>query len=320
MKAAAALLSLAALVVAAVVLLSDGGPGARGQASSAAASSLRRGGLDMGTASSPLAVQLAGARNVVVPPFARKDRPASGLLFDVDTGQVLWQRNATTRRPIASLTKIMTALVVVDRVPPGKTVQVTKFDARAPGSAVGALPVGKRIGVETMLNGLLLASGNDSARALARRAGGSQRGFVRRMNALGRLLGLQCSHYATPDGYRNRDNWSCAADLAAEARALLRDPRLARIVRRAAVVLPWPVKRGKRKKLFLYNHNPLLQQRYPGVTGVKTGYTDAAGSCFVVTARRGDVHLGVVLLDSPDIDGQAKSLLARGFKAVRHVR
>jgi serine-type D-Ala-D-Ala carboxypeptidase (penicillin-binding protein 5/6) len=316
-KAAVALVLVVAAAAAAVLALSGSGPGARGPSGSAAASALRDDDpLDMGTASAPLAVDLENAKQVVVPPFKRDQLPAAGLLFDVDTGQVLWSRNPTVRRPIASLTKIMTAIVVSDRIPAGARVKVSKFDARAPGSAVGALPVGKRIGVETMLYGLMLASGNDTARALARRAGGSQKGFVKRMNAYVKLLGLQCTHYATPDGYMNRDNYSCAADLAAEARALLRDPRLARIVKRRSVILPWPVKRGKRKKLELYNHNPLLLQNYPGVTGVKTGYTDAAGSCFVVTAKRGDVHLGVVLLDSPDIDGQAKSLFSRGFRAL----
>jgi D-alanyl-D-alanine carboxypeptidase len=163
-----------------------------------------------------------------------------------------------------------------------------------------------------MLHGLMLPSGNDAARALAERVAGSLRGFVELMNAKASALGLQCTRFSSPDGYQDRGNHSCAADLAAIGRAVLRQPRLARIVRRSTAVLPFPIK-GRR--LHLTNNNPLLRRRYRGVTGIKTGYTDAAGLCLVATARRGPVHLGVVLLDSPNWDTQARKLLDRGFRA-----
>ena len=95
---------------------------------------------------------------------------------------------------------------------------------------------------------------------------------------------------------------------------MLRVPRLARIVRRREAVLPFPIKGGK---LYLYNNNPLLRQGYRGITGLKTGYTDAAGRCLVATARRGALKLGVVLLHSPDPAGQARRLLDRGFAVAR---
>jgi D-alanyl-D-alanine carboxypeptidase len=117
---------------------------------------------------------------------------------------------------------------------------------------------------------------------------------------------------STPSGFEDKDNHSCAADLAAIGRAVLREPRLARIVRKREAVVPFPIKGGK---LYLYNHNPLLAQGYPGTTGIKTGYTDAAGRCLVATAKHGAVKLGVVLLDSPDPGKQAEQLLNRGFKA-----
>ena len=98
------------------------------------------------------------------------------------------------------------------------------------------------------------------------------------------------------------------------ARAVLRDRRLAPIVRTRAAVLRFPIKGGK---LYLYNNNPLLRIGYRGTTGVKTGYTEAAGSCLVASARRGSRRLGVVLLHSPDTGGQASRLLDRGFAALR---
>jgi D-alanyl-D-alanine carboxypeptidase len=109
-------------------------------------------------------------------------------------------------------------------------------------------------------------------------------------------------------------NHSCAPDLAALARAVMREPRLARVVRRRSAVLPFPVKGGR---LYLYNSNPLLRAGFRGATGVKTGYTRAAGRCFVATARRGRIRLGLVLLGSPDTGGQAAKLLERGFARSR---
>jgi D-alanyl-D-alanine carboxypeptidase (penicillin-binding protein 5/6) len=265
-----------------------------------------------GTAPSPLAVRLEEPGDAVQLRF--KHPPRSGLLFDIDTGRVLWRRDPTRVLPIASLTKMMTALVVADRVPAGSKVKITREALRYQGSGVGLLPRGKRIGVTTMLHGLLLPSGNDAAIALAQRAARTVPGFVTLMNARARRMGLLCSHFTRPDGFQDRGNHSCAGDLAAIARAVLRVPRLARIVRRRQAVLPFPVKGGK---LYLYNNNPLLRQGYRGTTGMKTGYTDAAGRCLVATARRGPLKLGVVLLHSPDPATQARKLLDRGFALER---
>ncbi len=265
--------------------------------------------LDLGTAPSPLSVRLEDPRDSVRPHFKRP--PRAGLLFDIDTGQVLWRRRARLQRPIASLTKMMTALVVDERLRLRDRIRVTRRALRTSGSKVGLMRKGMRLPVRTLLYGLLLPSGNDAARVLAQGAGGgSIRRFVRRMNAMAATLGLRCSHFNTPSGLEDADNHSCAADLAAMARAMLRRPRLTRIVGRRFKVLRFPVK-GRR--LYLYNHNPLLLKGYRGATGVKTGYTDAAGACFVATARRGPVKLGVVLLDSPDIERQARRLLDAGF-------
>jgi D-alanyl-D-alanine carboxypeptidase len=98
------------------------------------------------------------------------------------------------------------------------------------------------------------------------------------------------------------------------ARAVLRVRRLARIVRRRTAVLPFP---GRARRLYLTNSNPLLRAGYRGTTGLKTGWTRAAGRCLVATARRRGVHLGVVLLDSPDPGAQARRLLDRGWRARR---
>ena len=266
-----------------------------------------------GTAPAPLAVRLDVPGDPVRVTFEHP--PKAGLLFDLDSGRVLWRRNPSRVLPVASLTKMMTAILVAERVPPRGRVRITPETLRYTGSGVGLLPRGRLIPVRTMLHGLLLVSGNDAAIALAQRAaGGSVRRFVRLMNQRARAMGLLCTRYTTPSGIVDAGNHSCAGDLAALARAVLRSPRLARIVRKRAAILRFPIQGGK---LYLYNTNPLLRARYRGTTGLKTGYTVAAGRCLVATAKRGRRRLGVVLLHSPEPGRQARRLLDRGFGSNR---
>jgi D-alanyl-D-alanine carboxypeptidase (penicillin-binding protein 5/6) len=241
--------------------------------------------------------------------------PRAGVLFDLTTGRVLWQRNAFTRLRIASLTKMMTALLTVKSAPPSGHVLVTRAAVNSAGSKVGVLPLGKHVRVETMLYGLLLPSGNDAAIALAQHVAGSIGAFVTRMNSEAAKLGMGCTRYSSPSGYVNADNFSCAADLAVLAHEDLLQPRLAKIVGTYSRQLPLPIKGGK---VYLYNNNPLLIYHYPGVTGLKTGFTDAAGRCLVATAERDGVRLGVVVLHSPNPGTQARQLLDRGFQGVYH--
>ena len=180
---------------------------------------------------------------------------------------MLWRHDPTRVLPIASLTKMMTALVVADRVTrglEGPDHQARRCTTRARASA--CCRAGKWIGVNTMLYGLLLPSGNDAAIALAQRAaGGSVPRFVALMNERGASRwACRARTSPRPSGFEDTGNHSCAADLAAIARAVLREPRLARIVRKREAVLPFPIKGGK---LYLYNHNPLLRQGYPGTHG-----------------------------------------------------
>jgi D-alanyl-D-alanine carboxypeptidase len=301
-----------AIAVAAFVALRGGGDAGRAAAQgspSAALQAVNGPPSIEDIARRPLDVALRDKLDPVRMDF--KHPPKSGLLFDLDTGEVLWRRAPERVLPIASVTKMMTALVVVLHSQPDDRVRVTKEALAYQGSGIGLLPRGKLVRLESMLNGLLVVSGNDAAIALAQRIGGSVRGFVAMMNAEALQLGLRCSRFSRPDGYSDVDNHSCAADLAALARAVLDQPRLARIVDQRTVVLPFPIKGGK---LWLNSHNPLVVAGYPGTTGIKTGYTDKAGSCFVGTATRNGRRLGVVLLDSPDIGKQATQLLNAGFR------
>ena len=234
----------------------------------------------------------------------------SGLLFDVNTGRVLWERNPSQTVPIASLTKMMTALVVVAHSRPGAKVLITSDALHYTGSGVGLLPKNKRVPLIALLYGLLLPSGNDAAIALADHVAHTQSNFIKLMNAEADDLGLSCTHFTTVSGIVDQGNHSCASDLALIAHEVLTQPLLARIVGSRSAIVPFPIKGGK---LFLYNNNPLLVVRYPGADGVKTGFTDAAGQCLVATARRGHRWLGVVLLHSGNTYAQAMQLLNAGF-------
>jgi D-alanyl-D-alanine carboxypeptidase (penicillin-binding protein 5/6) len=244
--------------------------------------------------------------------FVRK--PRGGLLFDVRSGRVLWRRNPGRRLAIASLTKMMTALLVAEREGPHERVRVSRRAVKTPGSAVGLLPRGKRVQLEAMLNGLLLVSGNDAAVALAEHTAGDVRSFVRLMNRRADDLGLSCTTFSSPHGLLDRGNRSCAIDLAVLARADLAQRRIRRIARKDRAILKFPIKGGR---LFLYNNNPLIRSGYRGTTGLKTGYTERAGRSIVATAKRGRAELGVVLLHSYNPAEQARKLLDRGFAALR---
>jgi serine-type D-Ala-D-Ala carboxypeptidase (penicillin-binding protein 5/6) len=235
--------------------------------------------------------------------------PRAGLVFDLDTGEVLWRRRPVLEVPMASLTKIMTALLAVERGKPDDPVRITRAALRYTGSGIGLLPRGRRVRFETLLNGLLIVSGNDAAIALAVHLAGSERRFVALMNERAADWGLECTHFASPHGLEP-GNRSCARDLAVMTRLAMAEPRIRRIARRRQVDFKFPTKGGR---LYLYGHNPLIRLGYPGAIGLKTGYTDEAGRCFVGVARRRGRRIAVVLLNSRDPSKQAPKLLDAAF-------
>jgi serine-type D-Ala-D-Ala carboxypeptidase (penicillin-binding protein 5/6) len=246
-----------------------------------------------------------------------KHPPAAGVLFDMKSGRILWQRHPRLQHPIASLTKMMTALIVAQRNSPQERVLVSAKAAHTPGSATGLLPRGQKVPLEALLEALLMISANDAAVALAEHDAGTATRFVKLMNEQAGAMALSCTHFSTPNGLRDRGNHSCALDLAALARADLANPRIARIARTRYAKPHFPIK-GKR--LHLANNHYFLQRGLTGlprarVTGLKTGFTDGAGRCYVTTAEIGQHELGVVLLDSPNPLLQVPALLRAGFEA-----
>jgi serine-type D-Ala-D-Ala carboxypeptidase (penicillin-binding protein 5/6) len=265
-------------------------------------------------ASSPFALQRAPRHLPVRVEFAPRNEPRAGILFDVDTGRILWQHNAGRRLPIASLTKMMTALIIARRHRGDERVLITRQAVAFEGSGVGVLPRGKRVPLRTLFYGLLLVSGNDAAIALAQHDSGSLPAFVRRMNRWRDRLGLRCSRFSSPSGILDRGNYSCARDLATLARADLADPLIRKVAATREARFPFPIKGNY---LDLFNNNPFIINGTEGITGLKTGYTDAAGRCYVTTQKVNGHELGVVLLDTPNPLDQVPALLRAGAKAQR---
>jgi serine-type D-Ala-D-Ala carboxypeptidase (penicillin-binding protein 5/6) len=246
-----------------------------------------------------------------------KHPPAAGVLFDVNSGRVLWQRHEQVEHPIASLTKMMTALLVAQEDSLDEQVRVSDKAAHTPGSATGLLPRGHKVPLGPLLEALIMISANDAAVALAEHDAGTVTGFVKRMNEQAQAMGLACTHFTTPNGLRDRGNHSCALDLAALARADLANPRIARIAQTRYAKPHFPIKGNH---LYLSNNHYFLQRGLTGipearVTGLKTGFTDLAGRCYVTTAEIGKHELGVVILDSPNPLMQVPALLRAGFEA-----
>jgi D-alanyl-D-alanine carboxypeptidase len=311
----ALLLALAGGAAAAIALTSDSGGGSPAPAKAGArrlqpiteVSRRPHGALPR---KPPPGILMSGPNAVTV---HLKPKPSAALLFDVDTGRVLWRLHPMRVRPIASVTKIMTALLVTERLPYNATALIKKEAVKYTGSMVGVLPRGRRVPISALMYGMLLPSGNDAATALADRVSGSDRRFAKLMNRRARQLHLSCTHYVTAYGLQ-AGNRSCPADLAALTRIVMSKPRIAHVVRHEHVNIRFKYLKGKH--LDLTSTNPLLALHYPGTIGLKTGFTDPAGHCFIGVVRRGGHTLGAVLLDSADTGDQARELLDAGFRAV----
>ena len=236
--------------------------------------------------------------------------PRAGIAFDLADGRVLWRRGATRRRPIASLTKLMTALLAVERFGARDRVRIPRRADQVGGSRMGGLRPGRRVRAEVLLQGLMIASGNDAAVTLAIAGAGSERAWVSLMNRRAQLLGLRCTHFVDPHGLDPRDQ-SCPADLAALTMRAMGEPRIARIARRRFARV-WP---GAGRKLTLHTTNHLLRDRYPGAIGLKTGYTNLARFCLAAVVERSGRRIGIVLLGSRDTYADARRLARAAVRA-----
>ncbi len=246
---------------------------------------------------------------------ASYDNAAAYALIDFDSGEVIAEKNLSQRVPIASLTKIMTAVVTLDLIDPSEVITVSKRASRAIPTKI-VLEPGEKLTVGQLLHAALLTSANDAAQALSDGidAKYGDAVFVKAMNIKARYIGLKNSKFSNPQGFDDPDNFSTAEDLALLSHyALANYPLIGEIVKKESEYLP--ATQGH-KRYVLYNWNGLVGI-YPDVSGIKIGNTDNAGMTTAVISERGGKKLLVVLLGAPGVlerDLWASQLLDLGYE------
>ena len=255
-------------------------------------------------------------------PVARAAGPEvsaqSAVVLTADTGTVLFEKDGHTPRPVASTTKIMTALLALEAAQErgDPLVDITQEMVAVEGSSMG-LQAGDSISLTGLAAGMLLASGNDAANAAALYLDGSLESFAARMNQRAAALGMEDTHFVTPSGLDGEDaqglgHLSTAYDMALLARAALEDQAFRQLCSSPSLAVEFaePVKR-----VTYTNHNKLLAQ-YQGCVGVKTGFTKEAGRCLVSAAERDGALLIAVTLNAPNDWQDHTALLDYGFSQV----
>ena len=255
-------------------------------------------------------------------PVARAAGPEvsaqSAVVLTADTGTVLFEKDGHTPRPVASTTKIMTALLALEAAQEqgDPLVDITQEMVAVEGSSMG-LQTGDSISLTGLAAGMLLASGNDAANAAALYLDGSLESFAARMNQRAAALGMEDTHFVTPSGLDGEDaqglgHLSTAYDMALLARAALEDQAFRQLCSSPSLAVEFaePVKR-----VTYTNHNKLLAQ-YQGCVGVKTGFTKEAGRCLVSAAERDGALLIAVTLNAPNDWQDHAALLDYGFSQV----
>ena len=213
----------------------------------------------------------------------------AAVIYDRKSKKIIWGKKENERRPMASTTKIMTAIVVLEHANLNDTVTVSKKSGGTGGSRLG-LKAGDKITVENLLYGLLLVSGNDAAVALAEYVGGSVEGFAKMMNEKAEELGLKDTHFVTPHGLDMQEHYTTALELAKMADYALNIKKFAQIVNTKNITISI---NGRSKNL--KNTNELLGNLY-GVNGVKTGFTNGANRCLVTSVNRDGMNIITVVL------------------------
>jgi len=264
-----------------------------------------------------MALMLFFLQAAITPAGAAHDNPfpavASAYILRID-GETVWAHRPEKRLAPASLTKIMTALLVLEREPLDRVVTVSRAAAAESGTRIG-LRRGDRMTVGNLLAATLIYSANDACRALADHVGGDRGRFTTLMNARAEQLGLQDTRFSNPCGHDQPRHYSSAHDLAILAEAALANETFRQLVSRDRLQIK--TSDGKRR-FTLRNRNQLLG-RYPGAVGGKTGFTPNAGGCLIVLAEREGTRVLLVLLHTRNRWHDAAVMLDRAFLRPRKV-
>jgi len=234
----------------------------------------------------------------------------AALAFDAQSGQILFSKNPDTRLPIASLTKLMTAIVITEAHGNQEIVKVFDKVGTVEGTTI-PLSRGEKITVENLLKGMLIASGNDAAYALAYYHSDDIEDFADEMNRKADILGLSNTHFQNPAGFDDSANYSSAYDLYLLVNYALKNPIINSIVRTHVTQISSANERIFHK---LISTN-LLFQSYLPITGIKTGTTEQAGQCLIARLPVGETEITTIVLGSEDRYTDSKLLLDWAIRA-----
>lgn len=232
----------------------------------------------------------------------------SAVLIEAESGEIIFSKNADERMPMASTTKIMTALVAIENADITKSVSVSPAAVGVEGSSV-YLYANERMTLEDLLYAMMLESANDAATAIAIEVGGSVDGFAEMMNAKAGEMGLSDTHFENPHGLDGDRHYTTAYELALIAREALSNEKFREICSTYKKTIPLNETEGVR---LLINHNKLLRS-YDGAIGVKTGFTKKSGRCLVSAAERDGLGFIAVTLGAPDDWRDHSAMLDYGF-------
>lgn len=232
----------------------------------------------------------------------------SAVLMEAQSGRLLLAHNADQRLPMASITKVMTALVALELASKDTLITVSSNAVGVEGSSVYLLE-GEELTLEQLLYAVLLESANDAATAVAIGVAGSVDAFAQQMNRRTEVLGLVNTHFTNPHGLDHEDHFTTAADFAVIVQCALENELIQKIVSTRKATIPYD---GQENGRVLTNHNKLLRM-YEGCTGVKTGFTKRSGRCLVSSAVRDGVSLIAVTLNAPNDWNDHTAMLDYGF-------
>nr|WP_295971741.1 D-alanyl-D-alanine carboxypeptidase family protein [uncultured Bacillus sp.] len=236
---------------------------------------------------------------------------SSAILMEQQSGRVLYEKEAHKKRRIASITKIMTAILAIESGKLDETVTVSSDAVKAEGSSI-FLKSGEKIKLEDLVYGLMLRSGNDAAVAIAEYVGGSLNGFVYLMNQKAEEIGMKNTNFANPHGLDDHENhYSTAYDMALLTRYAMTNDTYKKIAGTKVHHAPDPTDKWDRE---WKNKNRLLTELYDYTTGGKTGYTKRAKRTLVTTASKGGLDLIAVTLNGPDDWNDHINMYEHGFK------
>ena len=243
----------------------------------------------------------------------------AAILVESSTGRIIYEKNSDMRREPASMTKMLTCLIALEKLNPSNEIVLSRT---AVSTEDGFLDwkEGEILTAGDIMTALMLVSENGGAVALAQAVGGDVRTFAEMMNDKAREIGCKNSHFANPNGLPDKNHYSTAADMARIAVHCMRDPDFRKIVETRRTSIHWLKPRDKWAELNNTNH---LLSRYKGANGIKTGWTRAAGGCLAASAERDGVELIAIIMNSEDSETRfddAAKLLDYGFESVRMVK